>query len=97
MNASVKITVLRRLFHEDIVEECCEFAWEPCERLQEGQEFVSEGANMPDGFCRWAWCDIQKYVMTLARGGNFRGVRPGIFVTNCTDGFRPVLFKLERM
>ena len=52
---------------------------------------------MPEGFCCWAWCDIQKYVLTLARGGNFRGAKPGAFITCCTDGFRPVLFKVERM
>ena len=97
MNASVTITVLRRLQHEDLLKQYADSIWEPCERLSEGQEFVSENANMPPGFCSWAWADIQKYVLTLARGGNFLGVRPGTFVTCCTDGFRPVLFKLERI
>ena len=97
MNAGVKITVLRRLRHTDLLERYAEAIWEPCERLSEGQEFVSKGANMPDGFCSWAWCDIQKYVLTLARGGNLIGAKPGMFVTCCTDGFRPVLFGLERM
>ena len=96
MNAKVKITVMKRLLHKELLEEYCESIWEPCERLKEGQEFVSEGVNMPAGFCSWAWTDIQKYVMTLARGGNFRGVKPGMFITCCTDGFRPVIFKLER-
>nr|MDJ0754199.1 TIGR04076 family protein [Ardenticatenaceae bacterium] len=49
------------------------------------------------GFSDWAWADIQKYVMVLARGGNMLGTRPGTFVTNCTDGFRPVFFLLERL
>ena len=97
MNARVKITVLRRLWHEDLLERYATSIWEPCERLKEGQEFVSEGANMPEGFCSWAWADIQKYVMTLARGGDFVGVKPGTFVTCCTDGFRPVVFGLERV
>lgn len=96
MNASVRITVLRRLQHRDLLGQHADSIWEPCERLSEGQEFVSENANMPAGFCTWAWADIQKYVLTLARGGNFLGLRPGTFVTCCTDGFRPVLFKLER-
>ena len=97
MNASVKITVVRRLLHRELIAEHCTSAWAPCERLCEGQEFVADGVNMPEGFCSWAWCDIQKYVMTLARGGNFVGVRPGVFVAACTDGFRPVLFRLERI
>jgi len=97
MDANVKITVLKRLHHADLLAEHAESAWEPCERLQQGQEFVSERVNMPAGFCSWAWSDIQKYVMTLARGGNFVGVKPGRFITCCTDGFRPVVFKLERI
>jgi len=40
---------------------------------------------------------MQKYVMTLARGGKFLGCMPGIFITYCTDGFRPVFYKLERI
>ena len=97
MNSRIRITVVKRLLHKDLLKECADSVWEPCERLQVGQEFISEGVNMPNGFCSWAWADIQKYVMTLARGGNFVGVRPGCFVTCCTDGFRPVLFKLERI
>ena len=97
MKASVKITVLRRLHHKDLLEQHAESAWAPCERLREGQEFVTDDMNMPAGFCSWAWCDIQKYVLTLARGGDFVGVKPGIFVTCCTDGFRPVVFLLERV
>ena len=97
MNAKIKITVLRRSLNKEFLNDFAEFVWEPCERLHEGQEFVAEGVNMPEGFCSWAWADIQKYVMTLARGGNFRGVKPGVYITCCTDGFRPVFFKLERM
>ncbi len=96
MPSDVKITVLQRLLHKDLLEEYADTVWTPCERLVEGQEFISKMVNMPDNFCSWAWADIQKYVLTLARGGNFLGTTPGIFITCCTDGFRPVLFKLER-
>jgi len=97
MNAAVKITVLKRLLHEDLLKQHADYVWEPCERLAEGQEFISHGVNMPEGFCSWAWADIQKYVMTLARGGNFLGVKPGMYITCCTDGWRPVIFKVERI
>ena len=97
MNADVKITVLRRPVNKDFLEAYADTVWSPCERLRDGQEFVSESVNIPTGFCSWAWADIQKYVMTLSRGGNFVGVKPGVFVTCCTDGFRPVAFKLERL
>ena len=95
VNAPVKITVLRRMvFDEFNVYKTGKTA--PCERLKDGQTFVSKGANMPEGFCSWAWADIQKYVLTLARGGNLLGSKLGTFVTCCTDGYRPVLFLLER-
>ena len=62
-----------------------------------GQKFIADGTDMPEGFCGWAWSDIEKIVLTLSRGGNFRGVPKGTFVTCCTDGYRPVIFKLERL
>ena len=97
MDAAVKITVLRRTLTEGLVGPYTEAPWAPCERLTDGQQFISKGANMPEGFCSWAWSDIQKYVLTLARGGNLLGPRRGRFVTCCTDGFRPVIFGLERI
>ncbi len=97
MNAEIEITVLKRLLFEDLVEQYGAHPWEPCERLSEGQKFVSRGANMPDGFCSWAWTDIQKYVLTLARGGNMIGSKPGMTVACCSDGYRPVVFLLRRV
>ena len=97
MNARVRITVLRRSQNVDFLDAYADAVWEPCERLIEGRSFVSKGANIPLGFCSWAWADIQKYVLVLARGGDFLGVKPGTFVTCCTDGFRPVFFLVERM
>lgn len=97
MDAAVKITVLKRTLTEGLVDAYTDAPWEPCERLTDGQGFVSTGANMPAGFCSWAWADIQKYVLVLARGGDLIGPRPGRFVTCCTDGFRPVIFGLERI
>lgn len=91
----VRITVLKRLFHKDFMDEYSD--WEnkiPCQHFKEGQEFVvSEDTPwvMPSGFCGWAWADIQKIVWGMARGGIKR------FVTCCTDGYRPVIFKLERI
>lgn len=97
MNADVKITVLKRSQNRDFLDQYAEWVWEPCERLNEGDEFIAQSVNMPTGFCTWAWSDIAKYVLTLSRGGNFLGVPKGIFITCCTDGYRPVFFKLERI
>ena len=95
----VRITVVKRLFHEDLVAEYTEGPpWHRCDLFADGQEFVSAGGTtMPPGFCSPAWVDIQKYAMALARGANYVGAKPGVFVTCCSDGFRPVVFKVERI
>ena len=46
MEAKVKITVLRRLFQQDLIDEYGEAPWEPCERPSEGKEFVSQGVRL---------------------------------------------------
>jgi len=94
--ANVRITVMKRLLLLDMVEANASGPWQECDRLSEGQEFISDG-DMPEGFCSWAWVDIQKYVITLARGGNFLGSKPGRTVACCSDGYRPVIFQLERL
>jgi uncharacterized repeat protein (TIGR04076 family) len=46
--------------------------------------------------CSWAWHDIFKEVMHLALGGEFF-VEPGnVIMACCTDGMRPVFYKIER-
>jgi len=98
MKASVRISVVKKLVNRELMERYNEpEPWGACSALEVGQEFVSENVNMPAGFCSWAWADIQKYVMALARGANMGGVKPGTFATCCTDGFRPVIFLLERI
>ena len=94
---AVKITVLKKLFHKEIFEQLHPHnpeRWEHCRHFEQGQEFFASKESpweMPAGFCGWAWADIQKLVYGMARGGN------DVFVTCCTDGFRPVLFKLEKV
>jgi len=92
----VRITVLKKHFHKEFVEkyttnpEC----WTECKLFEVGQEFVTSSEapwEMPAGFCGWAWADIQKMVYGMARGGQ------DMFVTCCTDGYRPVVFKLEKL
>ena len=91
----VRITVVRKLHHEDLIEKYTDSGdWGPCSHFEVGQEFVvSESTpwETPEGFCGWAWADIQKLVLGMARGG------PNVFVTCCTDGYRPVVFLLEKV
>lgn len=71
----------------------------PCELFSEGQEFVVSDPNlMPSGFCAWAWVDIHRELTTLMMGGNLDWMnKSGTALTCCTDGFRPVVFRLERI
>ena len=92
----VKITVLKKLFHQEYVDKYAykPEIWGPCDHFKLGQQFVTSLEapwEMPEGFCGWAWADIQKLVYGMARGGQ------DVFVTCCTDGYRPVLFKLEKI
>jgi uncharacterized repeat protein (TIGR04076 family) len=66
--------------------------------MPEGKEFISKDFAMPPGFCAWAWSDIQRDVVVLASGGNLPWVsKDGVAISCCTDGFRPVVFRLERL
>jgi uncharacterized repeat protein (TIGR04076 family) len=97
----VKITVLKTLLVPEAVaaNAAADSAWQPCSRHPEGQVWIVDGGSLdcPEGFCGWAWADLTRYVVTLARGGNFHGSQPGKTVASCTDGYRPVIFGLERI
>ena len=93
---SIKITVTKKLFHKDLVEEYAAnpASWSPCTHFEVGDIFITDKNrpwDIPAGFCAWAWADIQKIVYGMARGGQ------DVFVTCCTDGYRPVIFKLEKI
>jgi uncharacterized repeat protein (TIGR04076 family) len=35
--------------------------------------------------------------MTILCGGNWPDTRPGISIASCSDGCRPVIFRIERL
>ena len=99
-----KITVLKRTFHQDLVNEYLDDESRdigPCECFEEGEEFLIDPSTMPEEFCTrcaWAWADISKDILTVAAGSNMPGLKhSGTLITGCTDWFRPVIFKIERM
>ena len=72
--------------------------FEICNAFKEGKEFIVEkNGNRPEGFCVWAWNDLFKGISILNFGGNFPWAEPGKNITYCTDGTRPISFKLERI
>ena len=87
----VKITVLRRDFEKEYVEKLKTGPKGPCTRFTDGQEFtVSSQWAMPEKFCEWAYADIRAYIPMVLGQGNPIAVC-------CTDGFRPVFFRVERI
>jgi uncharacterized repeat protein (TIGR04076 family) len=69
----------------------------PVCQIDENEEWIVEkDGKMPEGFCSWAWRDLYKDLAVLRLGGNFESwVEPPYMYTACTDGVRPVSFKLE--
>ncbi len=94
----VKITVLKRTIFQDVVDEFLPSGTSPCDLFEDGQEFILDSVtDPPEGFCAWAYADIHKYIVLTRYGGNF-GLEPeGTSIACCTDGLRPVLFKIERV
>jgi len=99
MVKDVKITVAALLKPGKIFDELAAESVAPeCDRYTVGKEYISSGINMPEGFCSWAWADIQRDVAHLAMDGDFPWIKEkGKMVSCCTDGLRPVVFKLERI
>ena len=87
---NVKIIVLRKGFYPDLIREHLCF--------REGELFLfTGGAEMPAGFCPWAWSDLYRSVSALSCGASYTPWqrREGVNVVCCTDGLRPVTFLLE--
>jgi uncharacterized repeat protein (TIGR04076 family) len=97
----VKITVVKKVNNRDMFGDNppLGFSAAPeCDRLQLGQEFISERGVCPQGFCSWAFADIQRDIVHLMLNGDFPWMtQKGTALSCCTDGVRPVIFKLERI
>jgi uncharacterized repeat protein (TIGR04076 family) len=96
----IKITVLKRMFNEELAKKYCQNEVTQCSAFEDGQEFIYEqSTGRPEGFCEWAWDDISRYVFALRFKGTFKGwmKEDGMLITCCTDGIRPVVFNLERI
>jgi uncharacterized repeat protein (TIGR04076 family) len=94
-----KITVLRREFFKDLVDEYIAIPnWGPCTLMKEGDVFYTGGlfgGDMPEGLCTTAWDSIGNLCSILAYGGKIAGC-DDTHIVCCSDGVRPVIFKLEK-
>lgn len=101
--AKCKITVLKRTFNQELAEEYRrpDVHFGPCPYCSEGEVFVAEHiAVRPEGFfCDWAWNDLHPLVLAVQLGAAFRPWMKdeNTFIACCTDGVKPVVFKLERV
>jgi uncharacterized repeat protein (TIGR04076 family) len=97
----VKITVLRRFHPSEVFEKTPIKSKTPfgkCDRLEDGQEFIVKDMEMPEGFCNTAWLSIYSNVRLLSYGFDLPWFKEkGVALNSCTDGFRPVVFKLQRI
>lgn len=96
----VRITAVRKTSYPDLIEKYENPIEHAC-GVKEGQVWIAEGWEKPQGFCDSAWESISAFVMTLAHGGeNFYDgwmKNPKTAMISCNDGFRPVSFYLEAL
>ena len=100
----VKIEVVKRFGPEDVfglshdIRTLSGNLITKCHLFEEGDEFMVTSIDvMPEGFCGWAWRDIYKDLSVLFFDGNFYRPEKGVAYVSCTDGRKPVVFKLTRM
>ncbi|MBP3411632.1 MAG: TIGR04076 family protein [Oscillospiraceae bacterium] len=96
----VRITAIRKACYRDLMEQYENPIEHACD-VEEGQVWIANGWNKPEGFCDSAWDSISPFVMTLAHGGGdfYDGwmKNPKSAMISCNDGFRPVSFYLEAL
>jgi uncharacterized repeat protein (TIGR04076 family) len=99
--AKVKITVVKvtdpkKLYGDKLPAKVDQYP-APCPVLKEGQEFIFEH-EFPAGFCSWAFADIQRDIMLTQFGGSYPWIKEkNVSITCCSDGFRPVVFRVEKI
>jgi uncharacterized repeat protein (TIGR04076 family) len=96
----VVITVLKREFYPELAEEYLSEGASvgACPIQSVGDVFVyAGGAEKPEGLCPWAWIDLYSAVKALYSGGDENDwYKDGATrISCCTDGVRPVVFKLQ--
>ena len=95
-----RITVIRKAAYTDLMEKYEQPLKNACD-MQEGQVFIANGWERPEGLCLSAWESMSPFVMTLAHGGSniYNGWMKNekSAMISCNDGFRPVSFLIEAL
>lgn len=94
----VRITVMKTALYKDLIQKYENPIEHACD-MKEGQFFISENGQKPEGFCDSAWDGVFSFVFALAHGGGdfYDGwmKNRNSAMISCNDGFRPVSFLLE--
>lgn len=89
---------MRKVCHRDLMERYENPIKNACD-MEEGQVFIAEGWQKPEGLCESAWQSMSPFVMALACGGGdfYDGWMKNKHsaMISCNDGFRPVSFLIE--
>lgn len=95
---TVKITAIRKASYPDLMARYENPIDNACQ-VEEGQVWICDNAQKPEGFCQSAWETLAPFVKELAEGkGNFFDgwmQDPYSAMLSCNDGFRPVSFYIE--
>lgn len=95
-----RITVIRKADYPDLSEKYENPQKSPCD-MEEGQVFIAERWEKPEGLCRSAWESMSPFVLALSHGAE--GIYDGWMknsrsaMISCNDGFRPVSFYIEAL
>lgn len=95
-----RITVMKVARYDDLIEKYENLIEHAC-FMNEGQTFIANGWEKPDGMCDSAWESMSAFVMTLSHGGEnlydgwMKNKKSAMI--SCNDGFRPVSFYIEVM
>ena len=96
----VRITAIRQTVYPDLMAKYENPIVHTCD-VREGQQWISENGECPEGMCPAAWYSMREFVESLARGeGNFYDgwmKNPMSAMISCNDGFRPFSFYIEVM
>lgn len=96
----LKITVLKVDFDEELCKEYGDPKIVPCPVHEVGQEMMVIGGKKPPEMCGGAWGSFEKYIFGLSHGldkfmfEEWLG-KEKVAIVTCSDGLRPVTFKIE--
>lgn len=95
-----RITVMRKANYYDLSKQYENPIDHACD-MEEGQVFIANGWERPEGFCSSAWDTLSPFVLALSHGGGdfydgwMKNKKSAML--SCNDGFRPVSFYVEAL